>query len=67
MVDQLSIEELLELRKKLDAKTWGERFDRLIKQVAEDTKDMPHLTEEEIAQEVTDYRREKRAQGAVKH
>ena len=64
LVDQLSVEELLELRQKLDAKTWGERFDRLVKQIAEDTKDMPPLTEEEIAQEVMDYRREKRAQGA---
>jgi arsenate reductase-like glutaredoxin family protein len=61
LVEQLSPEELLELRQQLDSKTWGERFRQLVKDVAEDTKDQPALTDEEIAQEVIDYRKEKSA------
>jgi hypothetical protein len=64
LVDQLPPEDLLELRRQLDSKTWGERFRQLVKDVAEDTKDEPPLTDEEIAQEVMTHRREKRAQGA---
>lgn len=64
LVEQLSPEERKELRQKLEDKTWGERFTELVQDVAEDTKDLPPLTEEEIAQQVTAYRREKPAQSA---
>jgi hypothetical protein len=64
LVDQLTPEGVLELRRQLDSRTWGDRFKQLVQEVAEDTKDQAPLTEEEIAQEVTDYRREKRAQSA---
>ena len=49
LVGQLSAEELLELRSQLDSRTWGERFKQLVKDVAEDSKDIPPLTDEEIA------------------
>jgi hypothetical protein len=64
LVDQLSSNELLELRRQLDSRTWGERFRQLVKDVDDDNKGLPPLTDEEIAEEVMTYRREKRAQGA---
>lgn len=64
LVEKLTSEEREELRRRLDSGTWGERFKQLVTDVAQETKDLPPLTEEEIAQEVMDYRREKRAQSA---
>lgn len=64
LVDTLTLEERQELRRRLDSGTWGERFKQLVADVAEDTKNLEPLSEEEIDQEVMDYRREKRAHSA---
>ena len=64
LVEQLSPGEVQELREKLDSKTWGDRFRQLVQDVATDNEGTDPLTDEEIADEVTKYRREKRAQGA---
>ncbi len=64
LVNKLSPSGQLEIRQQLDSKTWGDRFKQLVSDVAEDLKNKPLITEEEINQEVTAYRREKRSQGA---
>ena len=56
LVDQLSSDELLELRRQLDSKTWGERFRLLVQDVAADNADSPPLTDEEIVDEIMAHR-----------
>lgn len=64
LVDQLSPSDRDELRRKLNLRDWGEQWRQLVKDVAEDNKGLPPLSDEEIAQEVMDYRREQRAKRA---
>jgi len=59
---QLSPAELQELRRKL-SKTWGDRFRQLVEDVANENEGDVLVSEEEIANEVTQYRRKKRVQG----
>lgn len=63
LAEQLSPSEKGELRHKLDT-SWGERWDQLVKDVAEDNKDLPPISEEEIYAEFTEHRREQRAKRA---
>jgi hypothetical protein len=63
LVEQLSAAELQELRREL-SKTWGDRFRQLVQDVSKDNVGTESIAEEEVADEVTKYRREKRAQGA---
>lgn len=63
LVEQLSPAELQELRREL-SKTWGDRFRQLVREVSTDNEGTESVTDEEVADEVTNYRREKRAQGA---
>lgn len=63
LVEQLSPAELQELRREL-SKTWGDRFRQLVREVSSDNEGTESVTDEEVADEVTNYRREKRAQGA---
>jgi len=63
LVEQLSASELQELRREL-SKTWGDRFRQLVQEVSKDNVSTESIAEEEVADEVTKYRREKRAQGA---
>ncbi|MDZ4832284.1 MAG: hypothetical protein SGJ27_00645 [Candidatus Melainabacteria bacterium] len=63
LVEQLSPEEVQELRREL-SKTWGDRFRQLVQDVDNDNEGTEPIADEEIADEVTKYRREKRAQGA---
>lgn len=62
LVEQLSDTEQEELRRKLTLKSWGERWDALVARVAERNKGQAPLTEEEIYEEFTAYRREQRAE-----
>ena len=64
LVELLSPAEVEELRRELGSKTWGDRFRQLVQDVAKDNEGKEPLTDEEIADEVFKYRREKRAQGA---
>lgn len=63
LVEQLSPAEVEELRRQL-SRTWGDRFRQLVQDVRKDNNDTESMTDEEIADEVTSYRREKRTQGA---
>ena len=63
LVEQLSPAQVQELRREL-SKTWGIRFQRLVQDVSKDNEGSVSLSDEEIADEVTKHRREKRAQGA---
>jgi len=64
LVDMLPLEEQKQLRLKLNAKAWGEKWDQLVHDVAEDNKDLPPISEEEIYAEFTEHRRELRAKRA---
>jgi len=64
LVDTLSLEEQKQLRLKLNAKAWGEKWDQLVQDVAEDNKDKPPISEEEIYAEFKEHRREQRAKRA---
>lgn len=65
LIDGLSDNDLDEVRRKLFNKEWSKRWDALVAKVEAETKG-PQLTEDEVADELTAYRREqreKRAQG----
>lgn len=64
LVSQLPQDEQEELRVKLNSKTWGERWQQLIKDIHEDNKGLPPISDEEIAEEITTYRREQRSKRA---
>jgi hypothetical protein len=64
LVDTLSLDEQKQLRLMLNAKAWGEKWDQLVKDVAEDNKDLPPISEEEIYAEFTEHRREQRTKRA---
>ncbi len=58
LVEQLSSEDRESLRLKLSTKSWGERWDALVKKVREQSKGLPPLSEEEIVAEMKAIRRE---------
>lgn len=64
LVEQLSPAEVQELRRSLDSKTWGDRFRQLVQDVSSDNEGTEPLTDDDVADELTKYRREKRAQDA---
>jgi len=64
LVDTLSLDEQKQLRLMLNAKAWGEKWDQLVKDVAEDNKDLQPISEEEIYAEFTEHRREQRTKRA---
>jgi len=52
LVEQLSPEQYAELRRKLDAKSWGLEWRELVKDVENDNQGEPALSDEEILAEV---------------
>jgi hypothetical protein len=69
LIDQLSIDELARIRKKIDSKSLGSEWLDLQEELEQNriVKALPPLSEEEIYAEFTQYRREqrqKRAQGS---
>lgn len=64
LVDQLTPEEVSELRRKLDAKAWKGEWQALINEVDAQNKRLPPLTEEEIMTEVNAVREEMKAERA---
>lgn len=58
LVSELSLDEQVELWRKLDAQTWGERWDNLLRRVQERRRGLPCLTEDEIVSEMKAVRRE---------
>jgi hypothetical protein len=66
LVEQLPPDEQIELWRKLDIKTWGKRWDELVKRIQERRRNLPPLTDEEIVAEMKSIRREvwaERAEG----
>jgi len=59
LVEELGPEEKAKLRQQLD-ESWASRWDALTEKVQRQSKGLPPLTEEEIAEELSDYREEKR-------
>ena len=66
LVDKFTPVQQKKLQEKLTAKVWGTEWDQLVADVAEDNKNLPPLSEQEIYAEFTKHRSEqrmKRAQG----
>jgi hypothetical protein len=66
LVEQLSPEQYAELRRKLDAKSWGQEWRELVKDVENDNQGEPALSDEEILAEVKAVRTEMMAERARK-
>jgi hypothetical protein len=66
LVDQLTPDELAQVRQKLDAKSWGQEWRQLVKDVEGDNKGLPPLSDEEIMAEVKAVREEMKAERARK-
>ncbi|HEY9784165.1 MAG TPA: hypothetical protein V6D17_02100 [Candidatus Obscuribacterales bacterium] len=64
LVDKLTPEERIALRKKLSDKTWGQEWRALCKEVDKQNKGQPELFEEEIVAEVKAIREELKAERA---
>jgi len=64
LVDKLPITEQEQLRKNLSNRTWGQRWRQLVKDVEEDNKGLPALSEEEIIAEMKAIKEEIRAERA---
>jgi hypothetical protein len=64
LVDRLTPEEQISLRKMLSAKTWGEEWRTLCKEIDEQNKGEPSLSEDEIVAEVKAVREEMKAKRA---
>jgi hypothetical protein len=64
LVDKLSPPDQEKLRKRLSERSWGDRWDKLVQKVQEQSKGLPEITEEEVADEVMAYRREQKARRA---
>lgn len=64
LVDKLSPEEVLELQRKLNDRTWGKRFEQLCEKIEANrlAKGLPKLTDEEIIAEVKAVRNEMKAE-----
>jgi hypothetical protein len=58
LVEELGPEEKAELRQQLD-EPWAKRWDALTEKVQRQSKGLPPMTEEEIAEEVSNCREEK--------
>jgi hypothetical protein len=52
LVEQLSPDDLTKLRKKIDSKSWSTRWQSLFTEVDEQNKNLPPLSDQEIAAEV---------------
>ncbi len=64
LVDKLPLTEQEQLRKNLSNRTWGQRWRQLVKDVEEDNKGLPALSEEEIIAEMKAIKEEIRAESA---
>jgi len=64
LVDELSRDELAQLRQKIDSKDWSTKWHDLFAEVDEQNRDLPPLSEEEIAAEVDAVREEMKANRA---
>lgn len=64
LIDKLPPVQQKKLRDKLTAKVWGEEWDQLVADVAEDNKGLPPLSEEEIYAEFAKHRSEQRMKRA---
>jgi Tfp pilus assembly pilus retraction ATPase PilT len=67
LVDKLPPTEQEQLRKNLSNRTWGQRWRQLVKDVGEDNKDLPALSEKEVITEmkaIKDEIRTERAKGS---
>jgi len=64
LVDQLSDDERRDLYRKLDLKSWGERWRALCSKVDQQNKHLEPLTEEEIIHEMKEIRKELKAERA---
>ena len=64
LVDKLPPTEQEKLRKNLSNRTWGQRWRQLVKDVEEDSKGLPALSEEEIVAEMKAIKDEVRAERA---
>jgi hypothetical protein len=64
LVDTLSLEEQRQLRLKLNAKAWGEKWDTLVSEIREQNKALPPLSEEEIFAECKAIKNDIRAECA---
>ena len=58
LVDSLSSDEQEQLRQDLSNRTWGQRWDALVKKVQEQSRNLPPVTDEEIVAEMKAIRRE---------
>jgi hypothetical protein len=64
LANQLTPDELAEVRRKLNAKAWGQEWRALCKEVDEHNKGKLQLSDEEIAAEVKAVREEMKAERA---
>lgn len=64
LVNKLSFEERQELYRKLDLKSWGERWRALCAKVDEQNKNLPSLTEDEMVAEMKAIREDLKAERA---
>jgi len=62
LVAQLSPDELVELGRKFDAKSWGKEWSALCREVEEQSKKLPPISEEDIAQEMQAIKEELKAE-----
>lgn len=58
LVEELSPEERMILRGKLDQRTWAERWDALVSKVRTQSKNLRPMSDEEIAKEMRSIRNE---------
>jgi len=63
LVDRLSPEQQEQLRRKLNKKTWGQRWQALCDRVQERNKTLPPLSDQEIVAEIKAARKARRTQG----
>ncbi len=64
LVDKLSLEDQEQLRRTLSNKNWGKEWHQLIKDVEEDNRREPPLSDDEIMAEVKAVREEMKAERA---
>ena len=64
LIDRLPADEQKQVRNKLNAKAWAEKWDALTNEIREQNKSLPPLTEEEIFAEWKAIKSELRAERA---
>jgi esterase/lipase len=64
LVAQLSPDELVELYRRLNAKSWGIEWKALCREVADQSKNLPPISEEEVADEMRSIKEELKAERA---